>query len=89
MENEAAGLRLNPCEDVNGNTKQCEVGPDNVTMSLIEDTVTLQVDGIPVLVNPESELMENEAAGLRLNPCEDVNGNTKQCEVGPDNVTMS
>lgn len=89
MENEAAGLRLNPCEDVNGNPKQCEVGPDNVTITQLSDTVALQVEGIPVFVNPESELMENEAAGLRLNPCEDMQGNVRQCEIGPDNVTVA
>jgi hypothetical protein len=81
--NEVAAVALNPCEDVNGNSRQCLIGPDDVTV------VQTQEQGIPVLVNPESELLTNEAAGLRLNPCLDVNGNPKECEIGPDNVTIT
>jgi hypothetical protein len=37
MENEAAALRLNPCEDVNGNSRECLIGPDEVTMVQTEE----------------------------------------------------
>jgi hypothetical protein len=80
LTNEGAGLRLNPCETVNGDPKECEVGPDNLTITQLSDTVfaqfddsvTLQVHGVPVLVNPESELLTNEVAGARIDPCLDL-----------------
>lgn len=81
MTDEMAGARLNPCFDVNGKPKVCEVGPD--------DVVILQVNGVPILVNPESELMTNQMADARLNPCFDVNGKPKICEVGPDEVVVA
>lgn len=90
LKNEVGSLRLNPCVDVNGNSKPCEVGPDEVNIVQLEpeDAITLQVNGVPVLVNPESELLRNEVGSLRLNPCVDVNGNSKPCEIGPDEVNI-
>jgi len=53
------------------------------------DLVQLNEGGVPVLVHPESELMTNEMANVRLNPCVDVNGNSVPCEIGPDEVNIS
>lgn len=89
LTNEMAAVRLNPCVDVNGNSRVCEVGPDEVVMTQQPEAVTLQVNGVPVLVNPESELMENTMASARLDPCFTVNGDPKKCEVGPDEIVMS
>jgi hypothetical protein len=33
-------------------------------------------------------LLVNEEAGAVLAPCEDVNGNPRQCLVGPDEVSI-
>lgn len=52
------------------------------------DLTQLNAEGVPVLVNPESELLTNEMAAVRLNPCVDVNGNSRVCLVGPDDVTI-
>lgn len=89
LTNEAAAVRLNPCVDVNGKPKVCEVGPDEIVMAQQPEAVTLQVNGVPVLVNPESDLMSNDMGSARLNPCEDINGKPKKCEVGPDELTLS
>ena len=90
---EMGDARLNPCLDVNGKPRKCEVGPDEITIAQLEkhlpaDAVTLQVNGVPVLVNPESELLTDEMYDAKLNPCVDLNGNARVCEVGPDEISM-
>ena len=94
--NEVASIVLNPCVDVNGNSKKCEVGPDEITIAQLDnfepkfdESVTLQVNGVPVLVNPESDLLSNDMASARLNPCEDINGNPRKCTIGPDDVSIA
>jgi hypothetical protein len=87
MENEAAGLRLNPCEDVDGSVKACEIGADEVHgLSQLNQEVVMSVKGVPVLINPESELMDNEMADARINPCLHKDGSVKACEIGPDEI---
>merc|ERR1712146_395010 len=57
------------------------VGPDDVIATQLPDeAVTLQVNGVPVLVNPESMMMDNEAAGLRVFP-------KGTLDIGPDEIT--
>ena len=89
LTNEAASLVLNPCVDVNGNSRACSIGPDDVSIAQLDDDVTLQINGVPVLVHPESELLTNEVAAVRLNPCVDVNGNSVPCQVGPDEINIA
>jgi hypothetical protein len=87
MDNEMANARVNPCLNKDGTVKACEVGPDEITgLSQLNSEVVLQVNGVPVLVNPESDLMENEMADARLNPCLNKDGTVKACEVGPDEL---
>ena len=61
-----------------------DIGPDEITAAQmpedIDESVTLQVNGVPVLVNPESMLMSNTMAGSRIF----ANGTL---DIGPDEIT--